>query len=278
MADAKLAYRTAAALRLDRLYHYQSFNLEYLREVIVEGVLHFSRPSDFNDPWDCRPWFDFECLADPAIHEEHVQWYLDVSRKHRPDIPEAQLQRSADVYRNDRDALAAKIQEFSKSIGDVMNTQYRMYCLSPKADCELMWAHYGAKHQAVCLEFAVRNEFFCSAFQVEYSQTYPQFFMTGFAGATEHLAPLLTKSAAWSYEQEFRLLSDENGDPRHTIVTAGGKTPIPLMSLKAVILGCLAPESTRAAITELIAASPHRPLLKTAVRMNNKYQLIITET
>jgi hypothetical protein len=263
-------------LGLDRLYHYQSFNLDHLREVIADGVIHFSKPSDFNDPWDCRPWFDFECIADPKILEQHVQWYIEVTRKHRPDISADVVQKNANEYRRNPDALAAKIREFSQGLASAVEAQYRVYCLSPKCDSELMWSHYAAKHQAVCLEFAVRNELFCTALPVQYAETYPRFSMTGFSGPEEHIAPLLTKSAAWSYEQEFRLISDEKGDPRHTIVTTGGKKSIPPRSLTAVILGCLAPKSTKQAIVDMVAASPHQPLIKTAVRMQNKYRLMIS--
>jgi hypothetical protein len=138
-----------------------------------------------------------------------------------------------------------------------------------------MWSHYASKHQGVCLEFAVRNELFCNALPVQYGETYPRFQMTGFSGEVQHIAPLLTKSIVWSYEQEFRLISDEKGDPHHTIVTTGCKRDIPFGSLTAIILGCLAPESTKQAIAEMIAASPHRPLIKAAVQMQDKYKLRI---
>lgn len=268
--------RTAAALRLNHLYHYQSFKPDYLRQVIVDGVIHFSQPSDFNDPWDCRPWFDFECLADPEMHEQHVQWYIDVTKKHRPEIPTNELEQRADAYRRDPAMLANKIREFSEAMAGAINAQYRVYCLSPKPDCELMWAHYAARHQGVCLEFAVRNELFCSALQVQYANSYPRFLMTGFSDLDQHLAPLLTKSATWGYEEEFRLISDEKDDPRQTIVTAGGKKAIPHMSLTAVILGCLAPASTKESIAQMVAESPHRPPIKAAVQMKNRYQLTIT--
>jgi hypothetical protein len=126
--------RTAAMLGLEHLYHYQSFNLDHLREVIVDGVIHFSRPSDFNDPWDCRPWFDFECLSDPRMLEQHVQWYVEVSQKHRPDIPSDAVQKNADEYRRNPDKLAAKIREFSQTLASAIDLQYRVYCLTPKPD------------------------------------------------------------------------------------------------------------------------------------------------
>jgi hypothetical protein len=101
-----------------------------------------------------------------------------------------------------------------------------------------MWAHYAAKYQGVCPEFAVRNNLFYHALEVQYSVDYPQHRMTGFSGSDEHIAPLVTKSAAWSYENEFRLISDENGDPRVSIVTTDGKKALASMSLTVVILRC----------------------------------------
>jgi hypothetical protein len=275
MTVGTTSYRTAGTLGLKNLYHYQSFNADYLREVIVD-VIYFSKPSDFNDPWDCQPWFDPDCVRDPTILEEHVQWYVDVTRKHRPDIPEDHLQKTAESYRSNPDLLIAKIPEFSETMASAINARYRVYCLGPKPDCELMWAHYAAKHQGVCLEFAVRNDLFYSALEVQYAQTYPVFRMTGFSGPEEHLAPLLTKSASWNYENEFRLTADQNGNPRDTIVTVAGKKSIPAMSLTAVILGCLAPNSTKEAIADLVAASPQKPQLKTATRMKDKYHLAIS--
>jgi hypothetical protein len=238
-----MTLRTAAALGHRRLYHYQNFNANYLREVIVDGVIYFSKPSDFNDPWDCRPWFDFQCLSDPEMLERHVQWYLEVSKKHRPDVTSEHLAQTADVFRRDPNFLGTKIREISEAMARAIDAQYRVYCLSSKADCELMWSHYASKHQAVCLEFAVRNNLFCSALQIQYANSYPRFLMADFSDNDQHLAPLLAKSAAWSYENEFRLISDESGDPRETIVTVGGKKSIPHMSLTAVILGCQVPPS-----------------------------------
>lgn len=268
---------TAAQLRVPHLYHYQAYNADYLREVIVNGTLHFSRPSDFNDPWDCKPWYDADSIADPDVFERHVQWYIGVTRKHRPDIPIDQVNERARFFRRDPSALAAKIQEFSLAMGEAINAQYRVYCLSTQSNCELMWAHYTQKHRGVCLEFSVANELFCTAFPVHYALAYPRFLMTNHSGSDQHIAPLLSKSSAWSYENEFRLISDERGDPKDTIVTRAGKRDMPLKSLTAVILGCLAPESTKQSIIQMIAEAPNRPALRRAVRMRNQFRLMIAD-
>src|ERR1700677_1821292 len=226
-----MALRNAVALGHSHLYHYQTFNADYLQEIIVGGAIYFSKPSDFNDPWDCRPFFDYECISDPDMREHHIQWYIETTKKHRPDITLDEMNRMANVYRNDPKLLASKIREFSEALSSAVDEQYRVYCLTPRFDSELMWAHYTSKHRGICLEFATRNELFCSALPVRYAENYPRFYMTDFAGPEENIAPLLSKSAAWSYEQEFRLISDERGNPHDCIVTTDGKVATPPTSL-----------------------------------------------
>lgn len=154
-----MTYNLAGRLGLPKLYHYQSFNASYLREVIVDGVLYFSKPSDFNDPWDCKPWFDDD-LNDPAVIEAHLEYYAYSTRQHRKDVTEDEIAKRVAAFRANPTVLAAKIREFSDGLAAAIDAQYRVYCVGPRPDCELMWAHYSAKHQGVCLEFSVRNDLF----------------------------------------------------------------------------------------------------------------------
>src|SRR5215510_711247 len=50
-------YRSALDNGVDRLYHYQRFDEEHLENTIVRDLVRFTRPSSFNDPWDCKPVF-----------------------------------------------------------------------------------------------------------------------------------------------------------------------------------------------------------------------------
>jgi hypothetical protein len=71
------------------LYHWQRFVPERLVRLLRERVIWCSRPADFNDPWDCKPSYNTEALSDEAERERHINWYADITRKHRPDIPPA---------------------------------------------------------------------------------------------------------------------------------------------------------------------------------------------
>jgi hypothetical protein len=67
---------SAAQDSIHSLYHYQSFNewtAERLERPLRERAIRMSKPSDFNDPWDCKLWFDLSRLDDPHEREQHLQ-------------------------------------------------------------------------------------------------------------------------------------------------------------------------------------------------------------
>ena len=39
-----------------------------------------------------------------------------------------------------------------------MDRRYRIYCLSARADSQLIWGHYADHHRGVCLEFDERTK------------------------------------------------------------------------------------------------------------------------
>ena len=195
----------ADTMRLTSLYHYQAFDEVRLGPIITDHRLYMSKPFDFNDPWDCRPCFDTSRLDDPTIREQTVQFFERSDREHN--------QRAAEEYaaigrrlREDRPFLEAKVNEMT-GIEMAINQRYRVYSLAQHPDIPLMWSHYGNKHSGVCLEFAVDASFFARALRVEYCTVYPSLGV-GSTGS-EVLLPLLTKSADWSYECEYRLIAQE---------------------------------------------------------------------
>ena len=82
--------RTAASIGLPYLYHYQRFNLEGVRSVIVDKKLYLSRPSAFNDPWDCKPCFDIDLSDDESV-EAHAAYFERCDRKLNSHLGEAEL-------------------------------------------------------------------------------------------------------------------------------------------------------------------------------------------
>jgi hypothetical protein len=53
-----MPFATAGSAGIDRLFHYEKFDGKRLASVVVNNTLYFSDPRNFNDPWDCKPWFN----------------------------------------------------------------------------------------------------------------------------------------------------------------------------------------------------------------------------
>jgi hypothetical protein len=199
--------QNARELAITRLYHYQRFHADWIRQIIFDRKIHFSNPKDFNDPWDCRPYFRIPDAGDRQSCERCVQWFDTVARKRSPRIDEQEHARRLAQLRNDRPSFERLIKELSESIVDAINNIYRVYCLSAKPDSALMWSHYSNNHQGVCLEFSCENLVFGSAIQIQYSKEYPELDFAIDGQDPLGLLPIFVKSDAWSYEDEYRVIA-----------------------------------------------------------------------
>ena len=147
--------QTAAMLRVPCLYHFQSFNAAWLNQTLIDGKIYMSNPTDFNDPWDCRPWFNDEALDDPEFYNRQVEQLAGSDRKWTRPFDEDRHNAILYRLRTDRSFLQEKIRQISEGLWEAIGERYRVYCLSTKQECALMWAHYADKHRGVCLEFGV---------------------------------------------------------------------------------------------------------------------------
>jgi hypothetical protein len=265
--------QTAGMLGHRRLYNYQKFEPARLIRILETQTIYCSNPKRFNDPWDCRPCFDSSILDDPAGYERQVQWF-DRSDRRRNPKPEAEHLRMAQRLRDDRKLLESLIFQMTE-IDDEIDKRYRVYCFTVKPDCTLMWSHYASNHSGICLEFSATNGAFSSAFKVEYCDRYPSLDLAEVG--METLLPLITKSATWSYEHEFRLIAEERSEALSpsTLKTENSFLPLPPGALQAVIVGCMMAASDRAAVHDLIKASGRAVAVREAVRVPNHYALTI---
>lgn len=88
-------------------------------------------------------------------------------------------------------------------------------CFTEDARTELLWAHYGDNHKGMCLEFDRTIEPFNHSMKVEYTDKVPVITYQNLIGTADKISDLftnlcLTKSDVWSYEREWRLLTDAN--------------------------------------------------------------------
>jgi hypothetical protein len=160
--------QNARDMNITRLYHYQRFNADWIRQILFDRKIHFSNPKDFNDPWDCRPYFRIPEADDRQACERCVQWFDTAARKKAHRLDEQEHAGRIMQLRNDRPSFERIIRDLSESIVGEIHRSYRVYCLSTTPDSTLMWSHYSNNHQGVCLEFSCSNIVFGSAICIQY--------------------------------------------------------------------------------------------------------------
>jgi len=270
--------QTAHEVKISRLYHYQRFNSDWIRQILFDRKIYFSNPANFNDPWDCRPYFNIPSADDRVACERCIQWFAAAARKRTPVVDEQEHARKLLELRNNRSSFERQIQDFSEAMIGEINRIYRVYCVSAKADSTLMWSHYSDNHQGVCLEFSCDNIVFGSAIQIQYSSEYPSLNFAIDGQDPLGMLPLFVKSDVWGYEDEYRVIAQEVFRlPRADILrTRRNLAKCPPGALRAIIMGCMIPQSDAAELRRIIDQQfPQRVELKRAVRSPDRYSLSI---
>jgi hypothetical protein len=142
---------TAKQLSFQKYYHYQPFCRDHLTTLLRDKKLFFSDPDTFNDPWDCKPWYDYRpMLEDPVKREEMIAFLRCLVSPEMLANPLRAVYE--DSLRRDDDALIKDVETYSRGLGEQIRKR-RFYCLSVLPDSTLMWSHYSANHRGICLEF-----------------------------------------------------------------------------------------------------------------------------
>jgi hypothetical protein len=274
--------QTAHELRVQRLFHYQRFKIDWLNQIIFDRNIHFSNPADFNDPWDCHLHFHIPPADDLAGRERLIDWLARAYRRqfegHQlADMDRVVSQRATQLRENPLE-IETMVPQLSESITNVVLKEYRLYCLSTKPTSTLMWSHYSNNHKGVCLEFSCDNHLFGVALKIQYGEEYPLLDVTDNT-IESGLLPLCSKSSAWSYEDEYRVIAQEKSGVFPGLRTRRNFLKYPIGALRAVIMGCMIPPADANELRKIISKQFSRDLvkLKRAVRMPNRYSLSIEE-
>jgi hypothetical protein len=237
----------------------------------VNGVVRFTRPSNFNDPWDCKPVFSV-----PENREERaalVEWMAAASMKHGTALDPLGRERRVQELIMDPNALRRMMDDFAPEMHVQMDARFRVYCLTTKPACPLMWAHYADHHRGICLEINVRQRDLCAAIQVQYRETYPPFHLDD----NQDLSPFYTKSSDWQYEEEYRLIAEEERGAfdHRTLKTEDQFYKLPPGSLMSIIIGARASPETCKTIRSIVDRSDSKLLIRQAGRAPDRYELLI---
>lgn len=223
-----------------RLYQYRGSiegrGFEYLRSLLENGDLKFTKPSEFNDPFDCCP----------------TQF---------KDGPEGPFPHAVG------DAM-------NRGVQDATSAVHGIACLSLHPDKMLMWSHYGDQHRSVCVGFESEvllsnaptnsegHRLYNSISQVQYSNIRPS---PGEESFTQ-------KSEEWAYEDEYRIISSmKQGEP----VWGPGVWQIPTDAIQEVVIGAGVLPDVERKIVALVHSTNSDISIKKAVLHMQRFELLI---
>ena len=132
MSDTPYIDPTAKQLAFQKYYHYQPFcdeHKEYLRATLRDRRLFFSDPGSVNDPWDCKPAFDYRpMLADPLKREELIAFYRSSLPPETLNDPRRLIYE--EMLRKDDAHLIKAVETSSRLFAEQIAIR-RLYCLTP---------------------------------------------------------------------------------------------------------------------------------------------------
>lgn len=266
---------TAREHGIAKLYNFQP-TLDHLEGNLRENHIHCSNPANFNDAWDCKPYFDPSSLADPAQRQKWIAFFRAQNAGLTPEQQTKIVRQHGPEWYENNTLLRKSITETTLNVWKNNAERFRVFCLTTKPTSLLMWAHYGNKHKGLCLEFDATAEKIWRARRVVYADKLP------LANADLILNPealleasLLTKSTEWSYEEEYRILArDGTIDPTFSLATEGDFLKLPKGAITAVIAGSRANID---AVRDIVRkVSPGLPV-KHAVQRPHEYHLDIVD-
>ena len=256
---------------IDRLYHWQPFDAERLRRILIDRSVYCSNPADFNDPWDGKPHFNTDFLQDPPDFEKTIHYAIDVFRRHYPKNSAAEIEKTEAKLRNDPLALQRVIEATSQDMANKISRVFRVYCLGTDVQNLLMWSHYADGHKGICIEFNAKNEVICNALRVEYRKEYPKWRLDDIEN---RLDALLTKADVWEYEQEYRLICEVFGSTNNQgkLTTKSNILKLRDNAILSVVVGCSGPYEE---VRSLVAEVAPEIRVRQAMYVPNRFELAI---
>ena len=248
------------------LYKFRSLGeneISNVERIFTHGELYFSPVSKFNDPFDCKPRYEWNgseneikvflqrflarnepLLQDGALQEElgsMTKWLINPKNIQKT-MP------MADAYlRSELDKLG-------------------VCCFAEDWSHVLMWSHYAEKHTGICLRFKAKSDtpYFGRAQRVRYETEYPILNPLQKSTHDNLVSSLFHKGDFWRYEKEWRIVEFNGGC---------GVQRFPLHLLDSVILGMRISQPHEQLIRSWAARMKHKPSVQKIAATENSYGL-----
>ena len=190
------------------LYKYKpladgSFN--HVREIISESKIFFPRPSQLNDPKECKPTMAIGDITDPIYRPSVEAWIRRLIAHLVPPPSEAEIQ--AELTNLTQDKFVEELLKADIEYQAGVENCYRILSLADSPVNRHLWDAYAHNFNGVCLQFAV-NSRFGDPFQVFYTNS--ERLLDPTIVNNEYLEKtFLVKRRKWRKEKEFRIIFSE---------------------------------------------------------------------
>lgn len=259
-----------------RLYKYRVFSNRTL-DALIADQMFFADPSTFNDPLDTKPSLDADIDADALatilarLIEQHIIAEMSAAAKMIRYSGPKTLSHIAVNSRRRAEQMIAEIRYdatnpeygfddparflFGRYVEDELLRRYDkgIVSLAERANCPLMWSHYGDQHKGVCIGYSVPDRAAGDVRKISYggSRLVAASTVAAMLGGDDEArhtvddAVLTRKAIDWRYEREWRLIG-----PR-------GPQNSPL-ELEEVVFGMRCSDTVKYAIVQALADRSRR--------------------
>lgn len=251
-----------------KLFKYRNFNENDLN-IIRERKLFFPSPIRFNDPFDCSVPIRYDKLTE----KEHMMFAFKLLSKLYPKYTKTELlelikkMKSKGVFRT-----PDSFQEMMSSQLEHLHDKLGVYSLSATCKNLLMWSHYSTNHTGFCIGFdtlSLYKNTGAGIGEVVYTKNYPEIYFSGQGDISDLIQQIMTKSADWTYEKEYRFTHLEGAN---TIFDIDPK------AIHFVTLGCRITKKNKEEITKIILGDTQLQHVKIyqSEMHTSKYRLVLS--
>jgi hypothetical protein len=248
-----------------KLYKYQPLN-QYSLINLIKRQLYFSKPENFNDPYDCDPPVK---IATSHRTEKNKKALYDLIRSSIADKLSFDTKYLTKEKPNKR--FTREFIDSPNSIREQIRAKVGVTCFSEKVDDILLWSYYADMHKGFCLEFdtqipIMEGQQKTEAYKIKYtkSNSYRRFSIRDILMNQTSVSELLltTKSYHWHYEEEWRIFSNEGGDKAY---------PFNINALTGIYFGYKMPQEYKDVITSVLTNPSNQNTPHDLATLANRY-------
>ena len=190
---------------LFRFYSVDLDQIDRLRHLFIDRKLYHLLPSQFNDPFECKPHFSWP--EDDKKVRDIRQHLIKILRE------EGRNEKEAEELVSERMENPEFIQATIFDAAQKVYAKLRICSFTTHKENLLFWSHYADSHKGFCVEFDATKMPIAYAYKVQYKNRYPEVIYPIPNDATAFI-PALIKSTIWGYEEEFRIIFVPEGEPQ----------------------------------------------------------------